>query len=54
MAWAREASRRDSVDDTETERYRATIGVQISKKEVVVGNQSVTMAIWDVADLDHL
>jgi GTPase SAR1 family protein len=40
-------------DNTEAERYTATIGVQISKKEVVVGNQSVTMAIWDVADLDH-
>ena len=40
--------------DTETEGYRATIGVQISKKEVVVGDQSVTMTIWDVADLEHL
>ncbi len=41
-------------DNTEAERYTATIGVQISKKEVVVGNQSVMMAIWDVADLEHL
>jgi GTPase SAR1 family protein len=40
-------------DNTEAERYRASVGVQISKKEVVVGNQSVTMAIWDVADLDN-
>jgi GTPase SAR1 family protein len=40
-------------DNTEAERYRAAIGVQISKKEVVVGNQSVMMAIWNVADLDH-
>jgi GTPase SAR1 family protein len=41
-------------DDTETAPHRATIGVQIPKKEVVVGNQSVTMAIWSVADLEHL
>src|ERR1700722_1470037 len=40
-------------DNTEEERYRAAIGVQISKKAVAVGNQSVTMAIWDVADLDN-
>jgi GTPase SAR1 family protein len=39
-------------DNRQAERYTATIGVQICKKEVVVGNQSVTMAIWDVADLD--
>jgi len=40
-------------DNTEEERYRAAIGVQISKKAVAVGDQSVTMAIWDVADLDN-
>ena len=40
-------------DNTEEERYRAAIGVQICKKVVVVGDQSVTMAIWDVADLDN-
>jgi GTPase SAR1 family protein len=41
-------------DNTEAERYRASIGVQISKKEVVVvGNQSVTMMVWSVTDLDH-
>jgi len=40
-------------DNTEAERYRASIGVQISKKEVVVGNQSATMMVWSVADLDH-
>ena len=39
-------------DNRQAEQHMATIGVQISKKEVVVGNQSVTMAIWDVADLD--
>jgi GTPase SAR1 family protein len=39
-------------DNTEEERYRAAIGVQISKKAVAVGDHSVTMAIWDVADLD--
>jgi GTPase SAR1 family protein len=39
-------------DNTEEERYRAAIGVQISKKAVAVGDQNVTMAIWDVADLD--
>ena len=38
--------------DMYSDRYRATIGVQICKKVVVVGSQSVTMAIWDVADLD--
>jgi GTPase SAR1 family protein len=40
-------------DNSEPERYTATIGVQICKKEVVIGNQNVMMAIWDVADLDH-
>jgi GTPase SAR1 family protein len=40
-------------DNTAAERYGATIGVQISKKVVIVGDQSVTMAIWDVADLDN-
>jgi GTPase SAR1 family protein len=40
-------------DNTEAERYRASIGVQISKKEVVVGNQSATMMVWSVTDLDH-
>jgi len=40
-------------DNTEAERYRASVGVQISKKEVVVGNQSATMMVWSVADLDH-
>ncbi|MFY9732809.1 MAG: Rab family GTPase [Candidatus Acidiferrales bacterium] len=39
-------------DNAEAERYRATIGVQICKRVVVVGNESVTMALWDVADLD--
>ena len=40
-------------DNREAERYTATIGVQISKKEVFVGNQSVTMmGVWSVADLD--
>jgi len=40
-------------DNTEAERYRASIGVQISKKEVVVGNQSATMMVWSVTDLNH-
>ena len=40
-------------DNAEAERYKATIGVQIGKKEIVVGNESVTMAIWDVADRDN-
>ncbi len=35
-----------------SDRYRATIGVQICNKVVAVGSQSVTMAIWSVADLD--
>ncbi len=38
--------------DMYSDRYRATIGVQICKKVFVVGNASVTMAIWNVADLD--
>ncbi len=38
--------------DMYSDRYRATIGVQICKKVVVVGSQSVKMAIWDVAALD--
>jgi GTPase SAR1 family protein len=40
-------------DNTQAERYTATIGVQICKKVVVVGSQSLTMAIRDVADLDN-
>jgi GTPase SAR1 family protein len=40
-------------DNTEAERYRTSIGVQISKKEVVVGNQSATMMVWSVTDLNH-
>jgi GTPase SAR1 family protein len=40
-------------DNTAAERYRAAVGVQICKKVVVVGDQTVTMAIWDVADLGH-
>jgi hypothetical protein len=40
-------------DNTEAERFRATIGVQISKKEVVAGDQSVTMMVWGVTDLDY-
>jgi GTPase SAR1 family protein len=37
-------------DNGEAERYTATIGVQISKKEVFVGNQSMTMMVWGVTD----
>ncbi|HXP70105.1 MAG TPA: hypothetical protein VOA88_12535 [Candidatus Dormibacteraeota bacterium] len=40
-------------DNATAERYRAAIGVQVCKKVVVVGNQHLTMAIWDVADLDR-
>ena len=40
-------------DDMDSERYTAAIGVRICRKVVVAGNQSVTMAIWDVADLDN-
>ena len=40
-------------DNPETERHRAAIGVQICGKEVVVGNQSVTMMVWGVTDSDH-
>jgi GTPase SAR1 family protein len=30
--------------------YQAAIGVQIAKKAVVVGTQTITMMVWDVAD----
>ena len=40
-------------DNREAERYKASIGVQISKKEVFVANQNVTMMVWSVTDLDY-
>ncbi len=40
-------------DDRDAERYTASVGVQISKKEVFVGNQNVTMMVWSVTDLDY-
>jgi GTPase SAR1 family protein len=40
-------------DNREAERYTASIGVQISKKEVFVANQNVTMMVWSVTDLDY-
>src|SRR5271163_1107293 len=30
--------------------YHATIGVEIAKKTVVAGAQSISMLVWDVAD----
>jgi GTPase SAR1 family protein len=30
--------------------YLTTIGVQIAKRSVVIGTQTITMMIWDVAD----
>jgi GTPase SAR1 family protein len=41
-------------DNLGSERYLAATGVQICRKEVVVGNQSVTMMVWDVADHDDI
>jgi GTPase SAR1 family protein len=32
--------------------YLTTIGVQIAKKSIVVGTQTITLMIWDVADLE--
>ena len=40
-------------DNRDAERHTASIGVQISKKEVFVGNQNVTMMVWSVTDLDY-
>jgi GTPase SAR1 family protein len=39
-------------DNGEAERHTASVGVQISKKEVFVANQNVTMMVWSVTDLD--
>jgi GTPase SAR1 family protein len=40
-------------NDRDAERHTASIGVQISKKEVFAGNQNVTMMVWSVTDLDY-
>jgi GTPase SAR1 family protein len=40
-------------DNRTAERHTASIGVQISKKEVFVANQNVTMMVWSVTDLDY-
>jgi len=40
-------------DNRDAERHIASIGVQISKKEVFVANQNVTMMVWSVTDLDY-
>jgi len=40
-------------DDMEPDRLTASVGVQISKKEVFVANQNVTMMVWSVTDLDY-
>jgi len=40
-------------DNRAAERHTASIGVQISKKEVFVANQNVTMMVWSVTDLDY-
>ena len=40
-------------DNRAAERHTASIGVQISKKEVFVADQNVTMMVWSVTDLDY-
>ncbi len=40
------------VEDTFSENYIVTIGVHIMKKEVLIGNQPVTLIIWDVEGTD--
>jgi GTPase SAR1 family protein len=40
-------------DNRYAERYTASIGAQILKKEVFVANQNVTMMVWSVTDLDY-
>lgn len=40
------------VEDTFSECYTVTIGVHIMKKEVVLGNQAITLIIWDVEGTD--
>ena len=36
------------------ERYLTTIGVKIDRKDVVVGSDSVTLMLWDLAGEDDL
>ena len=37
-----------------SEKYQATIGVTIEKKEVLAGGQAVNMILWDIAGEDEL
>lgn len=36
------------------ERYLTTIGVKIDRKDVTIGERTVTLAIWDIAGEDEL
>jgi hypothetical protein len=42
------------VDSIFDERYLSTIGVKIDRKDVMVGAQSVTLMLWDLAGEDDL
>jgi small GTP-binding protein len=42
------------VESIFSERYLTTVGVKIDKKDVAVGDRTVTLAIWDIAGEDDL
>jgi small GTP-binding protein len=42
------------VDSIFDERYLATVGVKIDRKDVTVGTASLTMMLWDLAGEDDL
>ena len=42
------------VDSIFAERYLATVGVKIDRKDVTIGARSVTLMLWDLAGEDDL
>lgn len=42
------------VESIFSDRYLTTVGVKIDKKDVAVGDRTVTLAIWDIAGEDDL
>jgi len=42
------------VDSIFDERYLTTVGVKIDRKDVIIGSQSVTLMLWDLAGEDDL
>ncbi len=42
------------VQDAFSDDYKVTIGVQIHKKEIAIGNKNLTFIIWDIEGKDEL